>query len=181
MSLPAHVERVRTIELPSPQIRRDGILQISGKLDLKMGGPSVMQFHFLDPDPGLTPKVDYAKFDVDHPDNFRRSVYRYLFRTLPDPFMDSLDCADASQLTPARNQSVTALQAMSLLNNRFVIRQCDHIAARVGSRVDELYRRALQRAPTAEEARALSAYAEKNGMSNACRMLLNSNEFLFLD
>jgi hypothetical protein len=172
--------RMNRLRLDAEQVR-DGVLQISGKLDLTMGGPSVKQFRFEDPNPDLTPKVDYANFDVDHPDNFRRSIYRYLFRTLPDPFMDSLDCADASQLTPTRNLSVTALQAMALMNDRFIVRQSEHVAAQVGNRIEELYRRALQRPPTAEEARALSGYAARHGMANACRLLINSNEFMFLD
>src|SRR5205807_5107696 len=102
---------------------RDAILQIAGKLDLTMGGPSVMQFKFEDPSPSNTPKVDYAQFDVDSRESYRRSVYRHIFRTLPDPFMDCLDCPDASQLTATRNISITALQAMALMNDRFVVRQ----------------------------------------------------------
>ncbi|HLF91955.1 MAG TPA: DUF1553 domain-containing protein, partial [Planctomycetota bacterium] len=172
--------RMNRLRLDAEQVR-DGVLLLSGKLDLTMGGPSVKQFHFEDPNPDRTPNVDYARYDVDHPDNFRRSIYRYLFRTLPDPFMDSLDCADSSQLTPARNTSMTALQAMSMMNNRFIVRQSEHLAARVGDRVEELYRRALQREPSPGEAKALAEYAARHGMANACRLLLNSNEFMFLD
>ena len=47
---------------------RDAVLQITGKLDLTMGGPAVMQFKFEDPTPGLTPTVDYAAYDVDSPE-----------------------------------------------------------------------------------------------------------------
>jgi hypothetical protein len=172
--------RMNRLRLDAEQVR-DGVLQISGKLDLTMGGPSVKQFRFEDPNPDRTPKVDYATYDVDLPENFRRSIYRYIFRTLPDPFMDSLDCADASQLTPARNLSVTALQAMAMMNDRFIVRQSEHLAARVEGRVEDLYRRALQRAPAVEEARRLSGYAARHGMANACRLLLNCNEFMFLD
>jgi hypothetical protein len=103
---------------------RDAVLQITGKLDLTMGGPSVQQF-LLSPGIHVTPVVDYGKFDVDSRESYRRSIYRFIFRTLPDPFMDSLDCADSSQLTAARNASVTALQALSMLNNHFIVRQSD--------------------------------------------------------
>ena len=72
-----------------------------------MGGPSVKQF-IQSPGIHVTPNVDYLKFDVDSPEARRRSVYRFLFRTLPDPFMDALDCPDASQFTPVRTASVTA-------------------------------------------------------------------------
>src|SRR5436190_5642616 len=132
----------------------DAVLQISGRLDLTMGGPPVMQFAIA---PGIhvTPVVDYTKFDVDSPASFRRSIYRFIFRTLPDPFMDTLDCADSSQLTAARNISVTALQALAMLNDRFIVRQSEHFAERVskmGSTLEQqiaaVYQLALNRAPS---------------------------------
>ncbi|HLQ36498.1 MAG TPA: DUF1553 domain-containing protein, partial [Planctomycetota bacterium] len=178
--------RMNRIRLDAEQVR-DAILAISGKLDLKMGGPPVKQFAYDDPNPDVTPKVDYKTFDPDHPDNHRRSIYRFLFRTLPDPFMDVLDCADGSQLTPVRNVSITALQAMVLMNDRFVVRQSEHLAARIAGRgdtaaqIEALYRLTLQRQPTADEARLLADYASKHGMANACRMLLNSSECNFVD
>jgi hypothetical protein len=171
--------RMNRLRLDAEQVR-DSILQASGKIDLRMGGPSVKQFHYEDPNPGVTPKVDYGKYDVDHPDNYRRSIYRWIFRTLPDPFMETLDCPDASQLTGARNVSVTPLQAMAVMNNRFVVRQSEHLAARVGS-VEGAYRAILQRRPSDAEANAFAAYVAKHGLANACRVLLNSNEFMFLD
>ena len=108
---------------------RDAVLAVSGKLDRTMGGPSVK--HFLQ-SPGIhvTPNVDYLGFDVDGPGAYRRSVYRFIFRTLPDPFMEALDCPDSSQLAPARNASVSALQALAMLNNKFMVRMSEHLARR---------------------------------------------------
>jgi len=166
---------------------RDAVLQISGRIDLTMGGPPVKQFHFEHPDPNNTPIVDYNRFDVDNPENFRRSVYRFLFRSLPDPFMDALDCADSAQLTPVRNISVTALQALALWNDAFVVRQSEHFAARLASagdlpnQINLAYELALNRAPTRQELRQLSAYATQHGMANTCRVILNCNEFMFLN
>jgi len=166
---------------------RDAILQITGQLDLTMGGPSVQQFG-LSPGIHVTPVVDYAKFDVDSPGSRRRSIYRFLFRTLPDPFMDSLDCPEASQLAPVRGASVTALQALSMLNNHFVVRQSEHFAERVARMEPKLrdqiaaaYQLAFGRLPSRSEAKELLAYAEKHGMPNLCRLLLNSNEFMFVN
>jgi hypothetical protein len=166
---------------------RDAVLQITGRLDLTMGGPSVQQF-LLSPGIHVTPGVDYAKFDVDSPASCRRSIYRFIFRTLPDPFMDTLDCADASQLTPARNVSVTALQALAMLNNHFIVRQSEHFARRVsgaGATLDEqiaaAYRLALNRTPSTQEAADLAAYARQHGLANLCRLILNSNEFMFVN
>ena len=45
--------------------------------------------------------------------------------------MDSLDEADASQLTPLATESVTPLQALALLNNPFVLNQCEQLARRL--------------------------------------------------
>ncbi len=166
---------------------RDAVLQTSGKLDLTMGGPSVKQFvetagiH-------VTPNVDYQSYDVDSPGNYRRAVYRFLFRTLPDPLMESWDCPDGSQLAPVRSASVTALQALALLDNRFVVRQSEHTARRIESeaatadeRIRRLFQLALLRDPTPEEARRWREFAERYTLANACRMMFNTNEFVFVN
>jgi len=167
---------------------RDSLLQVTGKLDLTMGGPPVKQFFYDDPNVGVTPIIDYNRFDVDSPASFRRSIYRYVFRTVTDPLMDSLDCPDASQLSPVRNTSVTALQALTMWNNRFIVRQAEHFALRVGkispdlaTQIDSACGLAWGRPPTATEAKALLGYATKHGMANTCRVLLNGNEFMFVN
>ena len=166
---------------------RDTVVSMTGMLDRTMGGPSVKQF-IQTPGIHVTPNVDYANFDPDRPENFRRSAYRFIFRTLPDPLMDSLDCADSSQLTPVRNASLTALQALSMLNNKFTVRQSEHLATRAASvsgdlsqQIEVAFRFALLRKPTDRERAALTEYARQHGLANACRVLLNSNEFLFVD
>jgi hypothetical protein len=132
--------------------------------------------------------VDYTGFDPDRPENFRRGVYRFVFRTLPDPMLDTLDCPDASQQTPVRNGSVSALQALSLLNNRFMVRQSEHMAARaehssndVDDQIRLVYEWVLSRPPTDRELKAVCEFARNHGLANACRVLLNSNEFLFVN
>ena len=77
---------------------------------------------------------------------------------------------------------------MSLLNNPFVVRQSEHLAARVAqesadrsAQIAAVYRLALSREPTAEESKLMTDYAAKFGMANACRMIFNSNEFVFVD
>jgi hypothetical protein len=178
--------RMNRMRLDAESIR-DAVLAISGKLDPLMGGPSVKQF-IQTPGIHVTPMVDYLHFDVDSRENFRRSVYRFIFRTLPDPFMETLDCADASQLTPVRSTSVTALQALTMLNNRFVVRQSEHIAARLENlsheldgQIREAYDLILGRPATPREVELVSEYARRHGLANAVRMLLNSNEFMFVN
>ncbi len=165
---------------------RDAVLAVSGKLDLTMGGPSVK--HFVQK-PGIhrTPEVNYQAHDPDAPGSHRRSVYRFVFRTLPDPFMDSLDCPDASQFTPSRSNSVTVQQALTLLNDPFMVRMSEHFAARLKSagslenQVRSAWRETFVRDPTDRERASITTYAQKHGLANACRMLWNTNEFMFVD
>lgn len=166
---------------------RDAILQISGALDLRMGGPSDRHFD-LQPGHHVTPKVDYAKFDVNAPEARRRSVYRFLFRTLPDPFMDALDCPAGDQLTPVRNSSVTVQQALAMWNDAFVAHHAARFATHLESQskaVDDQVAWACElvwcRPPTAGELKELSTYARAHGLANLCRVLLNSNEFMFVN
>lgn len=163
----------------------DALLQCDGKLDLTMGGPSVRQFSFID---DFSPVYDYGRFKIDDPANFRRSVYRFIVRSVPDPFMESLDCADPSILTPKRNTTLTAIQALSMLNDRFVLRHCELLAGRLAKmrpdlsgQIDQLYLLALSRSPTAHESQLMVDYAQHFGLANACRIILNCNEFLFID
>jgi hypothetical protein len=164
---------------------RDGVLAVSGKLDLTMGGPSAEQFWFKD---DHSPTYDYSRFDVDSSASYRRSVYRFVVRSAPDPFMDRLDCPDASVIAGKRNTTITAIQALALLNNPFMVRQAEHLASRVklltgqsAEQVGWLYRLALGRNPDPREADRLAQFAARYGLANAARAILNSNEFLFVD
>ncbi|HEY7115861.1 MAG TPA: DUF1553 domain-containing protein, partial [Tepidisphaeraceae bacterium] len=179
--------RMNRMRLDAESVR-DAVLSISGRIDLTMGGPSVRQFV---EGKGVheTPVADYESFDVDSPAARRRSVYCFIFRTIPDPFMQTLDCPDASQWAPRRETSITALQALATLNDRLIIRQSEHVAQRlareagpdIGDQVRALYLLALSRPPEPDELSAVSRYAARHGMANAVRMLINSNAFMFVD
>jgi hypothetical protein len=165
----------------------DAILAAAGDLDTTMGGPSVQQFT-LSPGVHVTPVVDYTRYDWNGPGASRRSVYRFLFRTLPDPFYDALDAADASQLVAVRNESTTPLQALVLLNNPFVLRACERFARRLegmGSdaerRIAAAFELTFGRPPGPDEAAVLVAYARRHGWANLGRLLFNSNEFLYVN
>ena len=167
---------------------RDALLAASGKMDLTMGGPSAMQFKFDDPNKEVSPRIDYAGFDPDSPASYRRSIYRFLFRNLNDPLLEALDAVDPSLSTPKRNATITPLQALSLWNNRFVLRQCEHLAARVEREaigIDAQIARAFHllcaRAPTPDEAALLTDHARRHGLAHTCRVLVNLNEFLFVN
>ena len=179
----AYLWRMQRSKLDAETVR-DSVLRTACKLDLTMGGPSVK--HFLQT-PGIhrTPNVDYAKFDPDAPGAHRRSIYRFIFRTVPDPFFDNLDCPDASQFTPARSSSLSPLQALTLLNDPFMVRMSQHFAKRLTGPTEEQIRQAVRltfgRDPNARESEMLVRHANRHGMANACRLLFNCNEFMFVN
>jgi hypothetical protein len=180
----AHMSRGR---LDAEQVR-DAILQVSGRLDRRMGGPSDQQFASKPGVEGRPMVVDYPAFAWDRPEGHRRSVYRFAFRTLADPFVECLDGADASQLTPVRNVSVTGPQALALLNNDFVLAHSKALATvieqqsqRPRRQINLACERVWGRAPTAVERAEFVKFVRKHGLANLCRVLFNSNEFLFVD
>lgn len=166
---------------------RDAWLVVAGNLNSSMGGPSVRQF-IQSPGVHVTPVVDYQSFSANDPANLRRSVYRFIFRTIPDPFMDALDCPDASQLTPTRNESLTALQTLATLNDKFVVHQAEQMALSLQGQSSDLsiqiktaYQRLFGRHPREEELSLVTEYAQVHGLANTCRFLINTNEFLFVE
>ncbi len=156
----------------------DAALAVAGKLDLKMGGPGVRMFGFKD---DHSPIYDYTKFDPDAEGGHRRSIYRFVVRSVPDPFMERLDCPDPSVQTPKRSTTLTAIQALAMWNNPFMLRMAEHLATRVANDVGLAGRLVLGRDLQAEELRLYRDYSAKHGMSNLARLLLNTNEFLFVD
>jgi hypothetical protein len=109
-------------------------------------------------------------------------------RSVPNPFLECLDCADPNINTPVRNTTLTALQALALLNDPFMIKQAECFAERLrtispdpGRQIEAAYRLALGRMPKSYEKNALIEYAAKHGLANACRLLFNTNEFVFID
>jgi hypothetical protein len=165
---------------------RDAILAVSGRLNLEMGGPSFQDFVIEKPE--HSPHYQYHLHDPEDASCHRRSVYRFIVRSQTQPFMTVMDCADPSIMVGRRNQTITPLQALTMLNNNLSLVMAKHFATRVGEaggsvrdQAAAAYRIALAREPTAEELAALEAYGEVHGMANVCRVIMNLNEFVFVD
>ena len=166
---------------------RDAALLAAGRLDLTLYGPPVK--HYLEsPGVHVTPNANYLAFNPDAPGANRRSLYRFLFRTRPDPFLEALDCPDASQSTPVRPESASPLQALALWNNALMLKTAEHLAQRakkitpddagaVAAACDLL----LLRQPTPAESAPWTAHARKHGLPSLCRVLMNTSEFLYVD
>lgn len=169
---------------------RDAILSVSGELDLSMGGPSFQDFVIEHPE--HSPHYQYNLADPTDHHLYRRSVYRFLVRSQQQPWMATLDCADPSMLVEKRNETISPLQALALLNNNLMLVMAESFARRLEKETtttDEAIERAIERAfelafgrhASEKEKADLSAYANKFGLVNACRLIFNLNEFVFVD
>jgi hypothetical protein len=158
---------------------RDFALATADRLDLAMGGPSVRQF-VTGPPVQLTPTLDYSAYDWSSLPAHRRSIYRFVWRGIPDPFMETLDFPDLGMLAPTRGFTASAMQSLALYNNQFVLHFSQELGKQLSS-PDDAVRRILLREPTAEESAAFGGYAANHGLGGLCRVLFNSNEFLFVN
>ena len=120
-----------------PPYRR--ILFVTGKLNLEQRGGS----GFLLQQKGPGGSYIYKALDNDGPEVWRRAVYRFVVRGGERIMIDSFDCPDPAVATPQRTVSNTPVQALTLFNNDFVIRQAGFLAERVeregGPPVDRAY------------------------------------------
>ena len=161
---------------------RDSMLEVSGRLNLTVGGPGFDLFRSRGGLSGFPPMESFTG------DGLRRMVYAHKVRMERDAVFGAFDCPDAGQSTPRRRQSTTPIQALNLLNSRFTIEESRAFAARVQAEVgndverqiDHAFRLALGRTPTAVELHDAAPVIRKHGLSTLCRVLFNSNEFLFL-
>jgi hypothetical protein len=165
---------------------RDCILLVAGKLDLTMGGPSFQDFVITHPE--HSPHYEYHLSDPEDPRIHRRAIYRFIVRSQQQPWMAALDCADPSMLVDRRNETITPLQALAQLNNQLSIAMATHFAARVtresssfNDQINNAFRIALQRLPTDTERTEVTRFAREHGLENTCRLLMNLNEFVFVD
>src|SRR5262249_7280416 len=162
---------------------RDTILAISGKLDLRMGGPG---FSFFEPNDNYvrvyTPRQQFS------PAEWRRMIYGTVVRQRPDGVFGAFDCPDGGQIAPKRTRSTTPLQALNLLNSRFMMQQAQFFAERLQReagndppvQVRRAFALAFQREPDRAELTAAEKLVSEQGLSIFCRALFNANEFVYL-
>ena len=162
---------------------RDAMLSAAGTLDLRMGGPG---YSIWEENTNYV-VVFKPKSDLG-PDANRRMVYQFKPRSQPDPTFGAFDCPDGALVAPRRNTSTTALQALNLLNSRFVMAQSQKMAERLAKeagsdpaeQVALAFRLAFGREPTRAESEAGSALVREHGAAALCRSLYNANEFLYV-
>jgi hypothetical protein len=78
---------------------------------------------------------------------------------------------------------------MAMWNNAFVLRMADAMAARIelevgdniSRQIDRAYWLAVSRSASDDERDAIGTFVERHGLAALCRVLLNSNEFMYVD
>ncbi|EMI21142.1 protein containing DUF1549 [Rhodopirellula maiorica SM1] len=163
---------------------RDAVLCVSGKLNFERGGPGFEDFEYREAYAPI-----YTHKTADRPELWRRSIYRFIVRTTPNRFLSTLDCPDPANMTPKRSTTTTPLQSLALLNNDFMLRQARYFAERIQKQVGDDPRRQVERGfelafarkPSAQEAELAKQFVRDQTLFSLCRMLLNANEFVYVD
>jgi hypothetical protein len=113
-------------------------------------------------------------------------IYQSKPRMQLDDTFGAFDCPDAGQVAPQRGSSTTALQALNLMNGRFLVQQARSFAERLKHEAGDDpaaqarlgFRMAFGRTPSPEESAAAVRLIREHGATALCRALLNANEFL---
>ncbi len=164
---------------------RDAILSVSGKLNTKMGGPGFQDVKLV-PIKGTT---YYKPFDPDGDEYFRRTIYRFAPRGGRSALLDTFDCPDPATAAPQRAVTTTPLQALSLLNNSFVLRMSNYCADRITKesgndqalQIARAWQLTVARSPTETERLASTQLLSQHGLPALCRGLFNINEFVLVE
>ena len=145
------------------EVVRDIALAASGLLSNKLGGPSiippvpqnVLNYNYVVPN-YWTPAIG--------PDRYRRAVYVFRKRSMPDPVMASFDSPNGDVSCVRRVRSNTPLAALTGLNEVVFVEAAQAMALRVlreggrddASRTEYAFRLCTSRKPTANEHSAIS-------------------------
>ena len=174
---------------------RDSLLAVSEQIDLSPGGPHPI------PPTGTWSFSQHVPF-AGVSDTNKRSIYLMTLRNRRQPFMGLFDGADPNATTPQRQVTTVPTQSLYFLNDPFFHEQAGKVAERIlkqpndDSRLNELFRVVFQRSPSATEretakrflAEYLAAISDvpatdqpRTAWSAYARIVLSSNEFLYLD
>ena len=173
----SHMNRRR---LEAEEIR-DASLEVTGELNLKMGGLPVVPPLSREELFGMIGSPQSAwSVTPDPAEHRRRTIYMIVKRTFQQPMAQSFDGPDGVLSCPRRNESTTAPQSLELLNSAFTMNRARALAAKVKS-PEEAWTAVYGRSPTTEEKNAAADFLKKQPMTELVRALMNTNEFLYVD
>lgn len=165
------------------EIVRDNILAVSGALNREQFGPAV--FPELPAEVLASMDKGIWRRERDGERVWRRSVYVYRKRGLPLPLFEVFDLPDQNITCGRRNVSTVPTQALTLMNNEWVLNQARRLADRVASEapadpIGRAYQLALSRPPAGEERAVAEQFLETGTLVDFAHVLLNLNEFIYL-
>src|SRR4029077_19353672 len=149
------------------EIIRDAMLDASGDLNREAGGPPFF------PSIPVSVRADQPRgiweLTKEGPDTWKRSVYAYVKRGLKYPMFEVFDLPDLNTTCERRSVSTVPTQALTMLNNEFMLIQADHFAQRVWKeagnnpvdQVKTMYRIAFSREPNQKELDSNVAFLSK--------------------
>ncbi len=161
---------------------RDGMLFISGELDIKQGGKTI-------------PKGLRSEFDYEFKGT-RRSLYSPVFRNNLEDIFEVFDFANPNMVAGNRSASAVPTQSLYLMNSGFVRDRSAALAKRIlqvdaksaKDRVNLAYELALNRPPTAEELKLASNFIGDlkdtdalAKLTDLCQSLFACVDFRFLN
>ena len=163
---------------------RDTMLAVSGKLNTQLGGAGyrdVREYKFKG-------SHFYDIIEQSKAEQFRRTIYRFSPRGARRNLLDTFDCPDSSALAPDRATTTTPLQSLALMNNRFVLSQSDFFAKRltedavkdIKAQLTLAHELALGRPADPKELALAEAFIADHGLAAYCRVLFNTNAFLYV-
>jgi hypothetical protein len=167
------------------EIVRDNMLAVGGNINLEVGGEPIF--------PNIPKDILASQYrgkwanTPEGPAAWRRGVYVYQRRSLPYPMFDTFDHPDMNVTAGARNVSTVPTQALTLLNNPFVLSESGLFAKRIKeqssdpkSQVDLAYRLAVARPATPAEISVGTDLIAAQSLEAFAHVVLNLDEFLYM-
>ena len=181
--------------LTSEEIR-DSILQVMGKLDKTYGGPSV--FPHISQESLASQSSRKWTENTDESHQYRRSVYTFQMRSLIFPLNEAFDSANTDTSCAVRFATTTPSQALTMMNSELVNKSAELMAqsvrekagADVTAQLHYLWPQVTGRDLANDQIKTAKAFLAKMKSLNAsdekalhqlCLIMLNLNEFIYLD
>ncbi len=181
------------------EVIRDCLYAVSDSLCSEVGGPGVSPP--LPPELIKTLKPGQWKASKREADHYRRSIYIFARRNLRYPFFSTFDRPAANQSCPDRSRSTTAVQSLSLMNSDITLDAASRLSRVISKQsknqseqIDQLFVRAYSRNVKpgelttckkflSEQSRLIQNKSSKQtaALTELCRAILNSNEFVYID
>jgi len=174
------------------EVLRDCILQASGNLNEKRGGPGIKPRLRAD----LLPTSQRNKWPLlkqEGPEQWRRSIYIYQKRQLLMPMMELFDAPTTTDSCAARLESTVPTQALVLMNDEFVEEQAAFLVKRAASdsldaTLKRMFMLTLGHDPSAQRLQQSldfvkareAASSREQALTDLAHVLFNSSEFVYI-